>query len=254
MLTKDSEQFLIELRNYLVYKGKNDDEINEICDELEDHFTTSLEKGKSIEDIIGKSPKEYMESISKEMKTDVKQSIVTGIFGLLTVLSYFSIGSAIKGNFSLSLHQLVFGGTLLVLLGTFSWVFMLRGLPRIIMKDKLAMIAVFAFFILLTGSFVAYKLWIRQIDSTPFYLASPLVNNLIVLLSVLAVTISSYYLKSKFLLLVLLYIAVDPLVTRLNPFNDIKSNLYLSSGINFALIIVFIGYAFIKNKCSAKNA
>ena len=46
--------------------------LREITEELEDHLYEAELSGKSIERIIGASPKEYMMSISTEMKTDYK--------------------------------------------------------------------------------------------------------------------------------------------------------------------------------------
>jgi len=54
---------------YLFSSRKKDAEIDDIIHELEDHLYEAERKDKSIEHIIGSSPKEYMQSISKEMKT-----------------------------------------------------------------------------------------------------------------------------------------------------------------------------------------
>jgi len=71
-LSANSTRFVENLRVYLFSSGKKDEEIDDIIHELEDHLYEAELKGKSIEKIIGSSPKEYMQSISKEMNTDYK--------------------------------------------------------------------------------------------------------------------------------------------------------------------------------------
>lgn len=56
MISKESEQLLIELRLYLISKGKNDKEINEITEELEVHLAETESEGKDVTKIIGESP------------------------------------------------------------------------------------------------------------------------------------------------------------------------------------------------------
>jgi uncharacterized membrane-anchored protein len=45
MVPKKAEQFLVELRFYLMSKGKNDQEINEITEELEVHLMEAEAEG-----------------------------------------------------------------------------------------------------------------------------------------------------------------------------------------------------------------
>jgi uncharacterized membrane-anchored protein len=59
MLSNKSERFLVELRMHLMSKGKNDNEINEITEELEDHLLQAEAEGKDVTHIVGESPKEY---------------------------------------------------------------------------------------------------------------------------------------------------------------------------------------------------
>lgn len=57
MLSMKSEQFLVELRMYLLQRGKKDEDINGIVEELEVHLIEAENKGKSVDTIIGKKPK-----------------------------------------------------------------------------------------------------------------------------------------------------------------------------------------------------
>ena len=71
-LSAKSTKFVEDLRLYLFSSGKKDVEIEDIIHELKDHLYEAELKGKSIEKIIGSSPKDYMLSLSDEMKTDYK--------------------------------------------------------------------------------------------------------------------------------------------------------------------------------------
>lgn len=45
MLSKESENFLDKLRVELLFRGKDEDEVNEIDDELRDHLLTAEQNG-----------------------------------------------------------------------------------------------------------------------------------------------------------------------------------------------------------------
>src|SRR5699024_7028659 len=72
ILSQESEEFLENLSIYLFSKGKKTAETEEIVEELRAHLEEAEENGKSVENIIGSSPKEYMESISSEMENDYR--------------------------------------------------------------------------------------------------------------------------------------------------------------------------------------
>lgn len=71
-LTKESRDFIDNLRIYLFSSGKKTKEIDEITQELELHLYEAEKRNQGVEHIIGSSPKEYMEQLSKEMSFDVK--------------------------------------------------------------------------------------------------------------------------------------------------------------------------------------
>lgn len=67
-LSQESNRFIEDLRVYLYSSGKKESEIHEIIEELEVHLFEAEANGKSIKQVVGNSPKLYMQSISKEMK------------------------------------------------------------------------------------------------------------------------------------------------------------------------------------------
>ncbi|MEH7273341.1 HAAS domain-containing protein [Neobacillus vireti] len=106
-LSIKSKKFLDDLRVYLFSSGKNDREIREITEELEDHLYEAEQNGKSIDQIVGASPKEYMMSISSEMKTDYRAWAKYIPLIIVGSLSYFVFGDLIHGTLSYSLLKII---------------------------------------------------------------------------------------------------------------------------------------------------
>jgi len=106
-LSEKSRKFLEDLRVYLFSSGKKESEIDDIVEELEVHLIEAEEKGKPVEKIIGRSPKEYMEQLSDEIPADYKtwfQYIVIILFGGFS----FTIGyDLMEGTLSYSLLELI---------------------------------------------------------------------------------------------------------------------------------------------------
>ncbi|WP_404456315.1 HAAS domain-containing protein [Oceanobacillus kapialis] len=98
-LSKRSQSFIEDLRVYLFSSGKKEEEIDEIVTELEDHLIEAEKRGKSTEDIVGKTPKTYMQQLSNEMKLDYK-----------TWIKYFAI--IVTGAFSITIIDDILNGPL----------------------------------------------------------------------------------------------------------------------------------------------
>ncbi|SET54761.1 hypothetical protein SAMN05216389_11476 [Oceanobacillus limi] len=106
-LSERSKSFLEELRVYLFSSGKNSNEIDEIVEELEAHLEEAEAKGKSIEHVVGKSPKEYMQTVSNEMDIDYRTWIKYVVLIILGSFSFSIIGDLLEGNLSYSLFEIV---------------------------------------------------------------------------------------------------------------------------------------------------
>ncbi|TKC17106.1 HAAS domain-containing protein [Robertmurraya kyonggiensis] len=106
-ISKDSREFLENLRLYLFSSGKNGKEIEEIIGELEDHLFEAEKNGKNVEDIIGKTPKEYMEQIANEMSIDIKGLLKYIPIIVIGAFSYILLGDAIRGELEYSVFEMV---------------------------------------------------------------------------------------------------------------------------------------------------
>lgn len=125
-LSKDSGEFLENLRLYLLSSGKNEKEIDEVIGELEDHLTEAEKNGKSVEDIIGKTPKEYMGQVANEMSIDFMGLLKFIPILVLGAFSYILLGDALRGELEYSFielmgYPLIFLVTLLLITGLFKY-------------------------------------------------------------------------------------------------------------------------------------
>ncbi|MFB5660400.1 HAAS domain-containing protein [Alteribacillus sp. HJP-4] len=106
-ISQKSEKFIDDLRVYLFSSGKNEAEIKEISEELEVHLYEAEQKGKSVEEVVGSSPKEYMEMISSEMKIDYPGWAKHVPLIILGAISFKIIGDLLQGTLQYSLLHII---------------------------------------------------------------------------------------------------------------------------------------------------
>jgi hypothetical protein len=106
-LSPESRKFIEDLRLYLFSTGKSDEEIEDIVAELEDHLWEAEKRGKPIIDIIGNSPKEYMEQFANEMKFDIRKWTGYGAIMILGVFAFVLMGDVINQDTDYSWYELI---------------------------------------------------------------------------------------------------------------------------------------------------
>lgn len=106
-LSVHSQEFLANLRLYLMSSGKNEEEIESIITELNDHLLQAEAEGKDVNDIIGQSPKEYMKQLSKEMPFDRKDILKYSLMVMMGAIAFIMLGDVIRGGIEASLLQLI---------------------------------------------------------------------------------------------------------------------------------------------------
>ena len=106
-LSRESEHFLENLRVYLISSGKKEQEIQAITEELEDHLCEAEKNGKNIDDIIGKSPKEYMDQIASEMSFDLKGLIQYIPIVMLGAFAFILTVKVIRGALEFSMIEAI---------------------------------------------------------------------------------------------------------------------------------------------------
>src|SRR5690625_6216502 len=105
-LSTQSEDFLDNLRLYLFSSGKKPNDIQEIVEELEVHLYEAEQKGKPIEKIIGKSPKEYMEMVSDEMSLDYPSWIKYILLIVIGSFSFKILPDVLNGNLAYTVLEI----------------------------------------------------------------------------------------------------------------------------------------------------
>ncbi|MBN8203685.1 DUF1129 family protein [Bacillus sp. NTK034] len=215
MVSKESEQFLTELRFYLMSKGKNDEEINEITEELEVHLIEAEADGKDVSHIIGDSPKQYMKSIGESMSTDYRQ--MAGLLPLMILLgAYISVGPAIEGNFSLSKGTLwiaVIAGSIAV--GAYS-LLIFRVLPKFL-HSKWSAVLLLGASVAVTGLMIMVLLWNQKQGFEPVFTATPFQNNVIVAVCAVIFIVSAIYTRTWFTIIIPLFLSAGPIANRFIP-------------------------------------
>lgn len=106
-LSKESQTFLENLRIYLFSSGKNENAAEEVIEELEIHLIEAESEGKSIEKIIGKTPKEYMQQLAGEMDVDYSSWFKYIPIIILGAFSFHLFGELIHGELSFSLLEML---------------------------------------------------------------------------------------------------------------------------------------------------
>ncbi|CAD2071047.1 hypothetical protein GCM10007275_16210 [Jeotgalicoccus coquinae] len=114
MLSKEAERFLREFRIEMMAHGKQDEAIDDMEAELEDHLIQAEQDGKSVDSITGGSVKEYLKNISGEMPrvNNLKKYIMLFIVYLAGILT---IPTLIAGTFEWSLSNLMYYAAIIVL-------------------------------------------------------------------------------------------------------------------------------------------
>ncbi|MBT2692741.1 DUF1129 family protein [Bacillus sp. ISL-55] len=227
MVSKRAEQFLVELRMYLISKGKNDQEINEITEELEVHLTEAEAAGKDVSHIIGDSPKNYMKSIGESMKTDYRQ--LAGLVPLMILLisAYLSVGPAIEGTFSVSQGTIWFALVISSISILVYGAFLFKIMPKFF-HSKWGYMIFFGISIIVTGIMVALMFWYKSQEFEAVFVATPSQNNLIIVLCAVIFIGAALYTKTWFTVLIPLFLSMGPIATRLIPEEANNDPLYIT--------------------------
>ena len=246
VLSKKSNQFMMELKMYLMSKGKNDKEVDEILVEIEDHLIQAEAEGKNIRDITGDSPRAYMKSIGQEMGFDGNQFLTLAPMTVLLLVAFSCFTPAIWGDFTLSeigVWGAIAGAVLSFVLYGFLFV---RVLPRVYYSKWFYVIGGAAY-ILLTGFFILVLLF----DNDPFFVATPMQNNLIVLGCIAVFIIWAFYAKSWITIIIPIFMflmSLLPLADRFIPAEANENPFYITLAIVIFVLITIGGLYFMFRK------
>ncbi|MBC6975259.1 NADH dehydrogenase subunit [Bacillus sp. Xin] len=255
MLSTKSEQFLIELRMYLLQRGKKDEDINAIVEELEVHLTEAESRGQSVDHIIGKSRKQHMKNIGKELPTDKEGLLIIIPAAILVIIAYMCVAPAIRGEFKISQNILLFGSLPVFLtLALFAVVFF-KGLPRVYPSKKSSMILLILTQFITIGGWVGFYFWLDGRLDTDYFVATTMQNYAIASVCLLIFILFALYTKSWATILAAFVICIGPLLEHVIPPEINKDPMYITLAVIISVVIgiLLIIYFYKKGKATSNT-
>lgn len=240
MLSNEAEHFLLQLRLELMSRGKKDEDIKNIEEELRDHLIEAESRGSSIDSVTGGSVDEYINSISDELPFD--KSLISFLFLMFAAsLSFFIIPDLIRGGFDFSLYRLIYYATTILIGGPIT-IYFFKTILKKYGDQKITYIYGIIFFIMTTAIFVGMEFLLRKIDGPNIASLDTTVSLYIGLALTIIFIIVCIVFKNWFFIGVILYIILPDLVAKLITTSAPESNEYVTiSTITFTILNIVIG-------------
>lgn len=245
VLTKESEEFIHDLRLYLMTSGKKDSEIKEIAEELRGHLEDAESRGKNLDSVTGGSPEAYMKNISSEMATDFHGLIKLMPMFILLLVAYFITGSAIRGELNFSLLKLI-AFPLIAVASISAYVYTAR---RMAVKQwsKKKELTIFISIQFITTGLLAAVLFIDLFFLEPFYTPSREVMWIIAAIGVIIFIVGAIWSKTWITIIIPLFLfGPDFVMSFMNV--DEMTGLYVNMGAFIAGFLLLMLYLLIQNK------
>ncbi|WAA13145.1 HAAS domain-containing protein [Fervidibacillus halotolerans] len=242
-LSKKSEQFLENLRLYLVTSGKKDKEINDIVNELEDHLREAEKRGKNVDKIIGRSPKEYMENLAGEMTTDHKMIMKILPVFLIGFCAFIALGDLIKEGIRYTWLELIgYPVTVLILLSII--IVSIKGMAANQIGEKAQLIIMSMLVLLQIGSFITL-IFLKDQFGPPVFILNEVGNWIVGIIASLVLITISIWSKTWTPIFLPFAVYVPEVVLELDWIAERTgwsevTNVFVSTGITFGLILIYI--------------
>jgi len=251
MLSKKSEEFLIDLKIYLSTYGKKEKEIQDIIIELEDHLVEAEKHGKNIDDITGGSPKAYMDQFRDEMVTDKKEVLSLLLLVFPLALSYIILPDAIRGIAAYTIGDII-GYISAFVIGLCSLVWILRfESSRSLSKFK----KITLYWIIGTVPvtiFIGTDFINKMMNLSPIFKATPFENVLIIGICTVFLISCAIFIKTWSTIVVpIIIIAPTFIAERIA--HTTETQLWISSGLLLIGITLLLCYLSFQNKRENKQ-
>lgn len=244
MLSNEAEHFLLQLRLELMSRGKKDEDIESIEEELRDHLIEAESRGDSIESVTGGSVDEYIKSISNELPFD--KNLISFMFMILIgSLLLTIIPDLVRGDYELSLYRLFYYLTI-TFVGLPLTIFIMKSILKKYGDHKKSYILFGIYFMITTAIFVGTEFILKNIDSpivlkldnsTSFYIGL----SLTIIYIIVCIIFKQFY-----LIAVVLYLVFPDLVAKLLTSKSPNSEEFITIStitftiLNFVIIIAVI--------------
>lgn len=245
MLSKASEKFLREFYIEMMARGKDDDAVEEMSAELEDHLIQAEKDGKTIEQVTGGSVKEYIKNISREMPTTnhIKKWIALFIIYLIGIMT---IPSLIGGRFDWTLSQLLCD-LLIIILGpaalysVFKTVFVNYTDSKTKKIDRAGYVIIFSFSLLYMAILVGGLYLARQFPLVEIFNLQNRTNMIIGLVLLAVLIVGTLIMKQYFFSLLALGLALPEIIAQIFVGGSPESTQYnLVSTVTLFIVVAII--------------
>lgn len=237
LLSDQSRKFIDDLRLYLFSSGKNDHEINEIAEELEMHLIEAEMHGKSIEKIVGSSPKEYMINISNEMKTDYRQWAKYVPLIVISAMSFLILGDLLQGTLSYSILEIM--GTVLFSLMFMGGVFIAFRYVASNQVSRLKEFLIMLLPIMISMIFFVVLIVVDSIYKTPVIDFNWFGSIVIGLIALSFVVLFSIWAKTAVMLVILIALHLPAFILSFTSFGEVPQ-LIIGMVITYILIGLYL--------------
>lgn len=259
MLSKEAERFLTEFRIEMMAHGKQDEAIDDMEAELEDHLIQAEREGKSVDSITGGSVKEYLRNISGEMPKEnhLKRYITLFTIYLAGILT---IPTLIAGTFEWTLSNMLYYLAIIVL-GPLIFYIVFKKIAinyASIRKEKIEIkgyVFIALFSILFMGLLVGSLLLVRKYPLITFFEPSSGINITIGFILLAVMVIGSLIMKQWFFAFLAFALAAPEIIAQIFADGGPQSESYITISVIslFVVIILIYGVMFITSKKSSKN-
>lgn len=259
MLSKEAERFLTEFRIEMMAHGKQDEAIDDMEAELEDHLIQAEREDKSVDSITGGSVKEYLKNISGEMPKEnhLKRYITLFTIYLAGILT---IPTLIAGTFEWTLSNMLYYLAIIVL-GPLMFYVVFKKIAinyASIRTEKIEIKGyVFSalFSILFMGLLVGSLLLVRNYPLITFFELSSGVNITIGFILLAAMVIGSLIMKQWFFAFLAFALAAPEIIAHIFADGGPQSESYItiSAIALFVVIILIYGTMFVTSKKSSQK-
>lgn len=236
-LSKKSQEFIENLSLYLFSSGKNPDEIEDIVNQLEVHLFEAEKKGKPIEKIIGKSPKEYMKMVSNEMAIDYQTWFTYICFIVFGSFSFSIFIDLWEGNLSYSILEII-GHIVILAIFTASFVIGTKLISTTNQSRKVQGLIIGSIAILPFAMYVGLTYLNRIIDTPIIYFGNTGSLTIGVIAAIIIIGISIWA-KSWTLIIIMGFLMLPNYLLNLTPLQE-ETQMIISVIITYGGIGIYL--------------
>ncbi|QJI68660.1 hypothetical protein HI031_01155 [Staphylococcus haemolyticus] len=251
MMTKEQEDYIFKLKAELMFRGKDEDEVHAIGDELQDHFEMAEANGDDVSNILNTPVKDYADNFSKEMSfTKGLPKYLT--YFVLFMFAIFTIPDFFENDFTLTLGYIL----------NKNFIFVLFLIKKAIMKyGDAKRVYVYAFI----GGIILFSLMVLSTFIAKRYPIYTLVTlnqtqSIITGLILLAIVmVLCFIVKQKLFALVIFIVCLPNIIGQIFKAHSHSNEQFLTISLVLYIVLIigmniaFFGHAYYTNRKEKKR-